>query len=112
MFALNAFEKTWEITSDAIAAWFAWILQAKKFVIFKSMDGLFKNGDITNKNKLIREIFIEDLIQMGNNALDACVAPFLFQKNMDCYIINGENKEEFISILNDLYFYGTKIVCI
>jgi aspartokinase-like uncharacterized kinase len=110
IFDMNPFEKIWDITSDAMAAWFAWVTNAKKFIVFKSVDGVFANNNLDNPTNLIREILAKDLIKMGSNAVDACVAPFLLQKKMNGYIINGAGNEALASILDEGDFYGTIVI--
>ncbi len=111
IFGMNPFEKTWDITSDGMAAWFAWVTAAKKFVLFKSVMGIYDDyksiGDI---NHLVREINAKDLIEMGANAVDACVAPFLIEKEMDAYIIDGSDSDAFLALLNGTEFCGTRII--
>lgn len=112
IFTMNPFEKTWDITSDAMAAWFAWVANAKKVIIFKSVDGVFEKNNLSNENfgKLIERISAKELVNMGSNAVDACVAPFLANKRMNCCIIKGGNEADFINALDGNTFHGTFVI--
>ena len=109
-FLMNPFEKTWDITSDAMAAWFSWVTSAKKFVVFKSVDGVYVNSKVGLDDYLIKQMSAKELILMGSNAVDVCVAPFLVDKQMNCFIINGARQNELLNLLDNKEFYGTSVI--
>jgi aspartokinase-like uncharacterized kinase len=104
---LNVFEMTWDITSDTMSAYFAYLLGAKNFVILTNVDGLYE--DISKPDTLIREISATNLIKYGHSVVDACLAPFLLNKGMDCVILNGNNKDNIENFFNNRQYNGTFI---
>src|SRR5687767_11666430 len=55
MFAVDPFERSWEITSDAIAIWFAWLVGAPGAVILTDVDGILDPA-AGAEGRLIRKI--------------------------------------------------------
>ena len=87
---LDIFEKSWRITSDTMAAYFANLLSVNKISILKSVDGLYKSLD----NKIegqIKTIAASDLSKWRDTIVDECLCPFLLNKSMSCCILNGYN---------------------
>jgi len=110
IFDMNPFERTWDITSDAMAAWFAWVTSAKRFIIFKSIDGIFEVDEDGIKKDLIKTISADTLMQMNSDVVDKCVAPFLLAKKMNAYIVNGNNQDDFLKIFDSADFHGTFVI--
>jgi aspartokinase-like uncharacterized kinase len=106
IFAINPFEKTWEITSDSMAAWFSWLLNCDKTIILTNVDGIYHNEFIGNESYFISNIKASELISMGHTSVDQCFANFVLSKNMKSWIINGLKPEKVAS-----FFKGDKIIC-
>ena len=102
-FAIDAFVRTNIITSDTIAAYFAFLLGADKFVILTDVDGIYSDP---NKHILINHISAKALIKYGNTSVDACLSEFLDTVSMDCYISNGDHPNYWMDLDN---FQGTII---
>ena len=89
LFDLDPIEKTFEVTSDAVAAWLAWLVAARRLVVLTDVDGVFAGGKLGSKAHLIRQVPASRLAAMGHTAIDACAAAFLEARQMDCTILNG-----------------------
>lgn len=109
IFDLDPFERTWEITSDAMAAWFAWLVHAKQLVILTNVAGVFADGRIDSPEALIREISATDLMELGHTAVDACTAPFLAATRIDCWVLDGDKPERLVEALSGKSPTGTFI---
>ena len=93
LFALDPIERTWDVTSDAVAAWVAWLLSARSFAIATDVDGVFSSGRIGSEEHLLPKISARDLVAMGHTAVDRCAAEFLLGRSMDCFVFNGKDPE-------------------
>jgi len=89
IFLLDPIEQTWEVTSDAVGAWFAWLLDAKRFAVITNVDGVFADGEVARPEKLIKCISAEQLVDLGHTAIDLCAASFLASRRLDCTVLNG-----------------------
>lgn len=109
IFANDPFERTWEITSDAMAAWYSWFVHCRNVIIITNVDGVYPTGEIGNDDSLISEITASDLIRYGHNAVDACTAPFLKENSINAWIINGSNPKRILDIIDGKKTVGTFI---
>lgn len=89
LFDLDPIEKTFDVTSDAVAAWLAWLVAARRLVVLTDVDGVFAGGRLGSRRHLKQEISAGRLLEMGHTAIDACAAAFLEAREMDCAILNG-----------------------
>lgn len=89
IFLINPFEKTWDITSDAMAAWFAWLIECKEVIILTNVDGIFRDKKINEYQNLISEITATKLLEFSHTAIDACMAPFLKKNNINSWVLNA-----------------------
>jgi hypothetical protein len=73
---------TWDVTSDAIAAWVAYVLHLD-LLLLKSVDGIFING-----------IFQEQVTRpVETEVIDPFFIPFVIQNSVRATIINGTQPE-------------------
>jgi aspartokinase-like uncharacterized kinase len=108
--ALDPFERTWEITSDAMAIWLAWLVSARLAIILTDVDGVFAPGHINEKDHLIASIAASQLEQLGHTSVDACTAPFLNERYVDSWVLNGSHPERMLAVLAGEQAIGTHIV--
>lgn len=97
LLTLHPVEKTWDITSDAIACYFSWLLNVEKFIILTNVDGIFKKFN-TSKKKLIKTISAKNLLKLGHTSVDKCTIKFLKIKKFDCLVINGLKPNRVLNI--------------
>lgn len=109
--ALNVFEETFEITSDSIGAYFAYLLNAKNYVIMTDVDGIFDGNPKINKQaNFISEIDLYTLKQMGHTSVDIILPQILEKIKIPTYVMNGLYPERIIKIKNDDKDKYTKIM--
>lgn len=109
IFALNPFERSWEITSDSMAAWFAWLVRCNEVIVLTDVDGIYRDGAINNANAFIPELTAFELSSMGHTSVDACFAPFILQNNINAWILNGAFPERIAAVFNGDIPIGTRI---
>jgi 5-(aminomethyl)-3-furanmethanol phosphate kinase len=107
---LDPFERTWDITSDAMAVWLAWLVSARRAVILTDVDGIFTPGHINEEGYLIPSITASNLADLGHTSVDACTAPFLCERYVDSWVLNGRYSERLLAILAGEQAIGTHIV--
>ncbi|SDB88480.1 amino acid kinase family protein [Acinetobacter boissieri] len=89
IFAMDPFEKTWDITSDGIAVWFAWAVQAPITMILTNVDGIFPiNSDFSNAIP-IQNISAKDLLTLGHTSVDKCVPDFISKRGGKVWVGSG-----------------------
>ena len=109
IFDLDPFERTWEITSDAMSVYFSWLVGAKHTIILTNVDGVYLDGKIGDRDKLIKSIMASELESLGHTAVDVCTPAFLNAKKMNCFVMNGQRSETMLDFLNGKEVTGTFI---
>jgi aspartokinase-like uncharacterized kinase len=104
--------KTWETTSDSIAAYIAKKLEAEKLLLIKNVDGIFTDDPKKNVHaKLLEHLTIKELFEMKNkNCIDAYLPKLLKALKINCYIVNGFYPERIEATLNKQKTTSTTIV--
>lgn len=109
IFAIDPFEKTWEITSDAMAAWYCWLIHGRELIILTNIDGVYPPDKINECDQLIKKITAYDLCKLGHTAVDSCTAPFLMENRINAWVVNGKHPERLLSIVNGDDCIATRI---
>lgn len=89
IFAMDPFEKTWDITSDGIAVWFAWVVQAPITMILTNVDGIFPINTDFSKATPIKNISAQDLLKLGHTSVDRCVPDFILKRGGKVWVGSG-----------------------
>jgi len=92
---------SWDVTSDAIAAWIAGTLEAD-LVVAKDVDGIYINDE------LVRVIRASEL--SFETCIDTTLPEVLLQYKSKCVIINGTYFERVIDALCDKDVIGTRVI--
>jgi len=94
---------SWNVTSDAIAAWVASKINQPELVIATDVEGIYKNGELVNC------INAKELSSMGETCVDRFLPIFLKKKKMSCRVVYGKDSANIIKVLEggDI---GTKII--
>lgn len=106
---LDPVAMTWDVTSDAVAAWFAWLVDAPRIAILTDVDGVYRTGRIGVESELIRHIAPRDLLGMGHTSIDRCAAAWISDKDLEAAVINGRHPERLRHWLQGEAFVGTRI---
>jgi len=107
LFALEPVEKTWEITSDTIGAYFAWLVEAPQYVILKSIDGIPKPG---RDGGVYSEISASELEQRAGDEVDAILPGFLKAAGMRAVILNGRDTDRVAAFFRGETVPATRIL--
>lgn len=110
IFSIDPFERTWEITSDAMAAWYCWLVHCKELIILTNVDGIYEPGKIGEVESFIDYVTASDLENMGHTAVDACTAPFLKENHIDAWVLNGREPKRLSEVISKKKSTGTRIV--
>ena len=89
---------TWDVTSDTIAAWAAAELRLG-LLLLKSVDGMLENGTLLEHVEAPGETDI----------VDPLLIPYVLEKQVDTFIINGSRPELVMRYLHGDPVPGTRI---
>ncbi|MDL2402407.1 aspartate kinase [Rhizobium mayense] len=89
LFAMDPAIWSWDITSDAVAAWIAWVTNAPLLAMLTDVDGIYRDAATHDPEALIKEIDAHDLAELGHTSIDACAAHFMSLRGASGIIING-----------------------
>jgi hypothetical protein len=109
IFAIDPFERTWEITSDGMSAWFAWLLGTKQLVILTDVDGVYPPQSVF-EGPPIPKIAASQLDLWGHTAVDACTPSFLKRHGISCWVLHGGKPGRLASALGGQKTVGTLIL--
>lgn len=128
--------RSWDVTSDSIAAWVAGKARANQLILLKSLDGLtgrIKNafpsslsGSPSKENNMARRPFCEeeaktvstenhllrsaDLATLQSSDLvDSCFCRIVASFQLEMWIVNGQFPERVDALLSTGETYGTQI---
>ncbi|WP_107676190.1 aspartate kinase [Agrobacterium sp. LAD9] len=89
LFTMDPVEWSWDITSDAVAAWIAWITSTPYLAILTDVDGVYRGAATKDPAALIEQIDAHDLAELGHTSIDACAANFMAKRGVPGVVING-----------------------
>ncbi|QPH54788.1 aspartate kinase [Pontivivens ytuae] len=110
LFHMDPVSWSWDITSDAVAAWFAWLVGATRLVIVTNVDGVFLNGAVSDPAQRIAWIAAADLARLGHTSIDACAADFLAGKGLSGAVLNGAHPERLAAYLRGEPTIATEVL--
>ncbi len=102
--------KSWDVTSDSIAAYVAAKIDAEMLILVKSVDGLLKRGT----NRLLNRVPVSALasgVELG--CVDAYLPKVLASSRFRCFIVNGRYPDRVGAVLQRVgmkEIVGTEIV--
>ncbi len=105
-------EKSWDVTSDSIAAYIADRLSAQNLILITNVDGLFTHDPKTHRDtKLVREIFASELLKQSHRTcVDIVLPKLLLESRLSCFIVNGKYPERIEKILANETTICTRVV--
>jgi len=101
---------SWQVTSDAIAAWVAREAQSSRLILLKDVDGLLTAAPGTDSAELIEELTIEQLTEHAGG-VDEYLSNILSHSQLETWVINGLRPERLPELLVTSRTIGTKIRC-
>jgi aspartokinase-like uncharacterized kinase len=109
IFDIDPFEKSWDITSDGIALWFAWLVSAPLTAILTNVDGIFEPGADFSTSTAVASISATRLREWGNTAVDKCVPEFAAYRGLRVWVGHGGYSDRLPAALTDRRTVGTFI---
>lgn len=95
----DSLKHSWNITSDSIACWIAYKINAK-LLILTNVEGIYKGNIFSNNKKLIKSISAKELLIFDETSVDKCLPKLLIKYNLDCFVMNGKFPERVLHHLN------------
>ncbi|MEX2745619.1 aspartate kinase [Rhizobium mongolense] len=89
LFTMGPLEWSWSITSDAVAAWVAWVTGTPQLAILTNVDGVYRDAAISEPAAFIEEITAHELSKLGHTSIDGCAADFMARKGISGVVVNG-----------------------
>lgn len=91
MFKEDPLENSWEVTSDSIALYIAYKLQAEKVLFVTDVDGIYTEDPKKDKTAtLIKETWPEELSAIKNRtSVDSALPGLLKKWPIPCFVVNG-----------------------
>jgi hypothetical protein len=109
LFQTDALPRSWDVTSDAIAAWVAGLAGAEQLVLLKSVDGLFSGDPLQDADvRLLETIDLKQLA--GSRGVDPYIASILGKNDLKLWIINGKYPDRLAQLLNTGNTKGSRLV--
>jgi aspartokinase-like uncharacterized kinase len=108
----NPLEASWHVTSDSIAAYFAGLMNARRLILVKDVDGVFKSDPKRYSNaELIGDIFASKLLEQNKRTcVDQYLPRLLLKTGMSCFVVNGKFPERIEDTLASRYTICTRIL--
>ena len=109
LFHTNALPRSWDVTSDSIAAWVAGICKAEQLILLKSVDGLFFDDPVAHATvRLLETISVDELDRCGG--VDPYIAAVLKKNSVQTWVLNGNYPNRLIQLLHTGNTWGTRIL--
>ena len=111
MLTEDPLEKSWDVTSDAIAVYLASRLHIKKVLLVTDVDGIYtRNPKKYPDAKLIKKTSSRELLKIGERTSVDKMAPLFASKyEINCFVVNGLFPERVISIIEGKNAISTRI---
>ncbi len=109
LFQTDELPRSWDVTSDSIAAWVAGMCEAKQLILLKSVDGLFTDNPTEHATaKLLDKISLDQLAICGG--VDPYISMVLKKNEVETWVINGNHPDRLIQLLDTGDTLGTHIL--
>ena len=101
MFQEDPLENSWDVTSDTIAAYVAWRVNAEKVVLVTDVDGVFTGDPKAGSGaKLIERLSAKKLLTLRQGtSVDRYLPKLLLESQIDCYVVNGNYPDRVEAVL-------------
>ncbi len=109
LFQTDVLPRSWDVTSDSIAAWVAGLAGARQLILLKSVDGLFADNSCSRaKVELLEKTSLNQLIRCSG--VDRYFASILRKYRLDVWVINGKHPERLTQLLDTGGTKGTYLL--
>jgi len=100
---------SWQVTSDAIAAWVAGLARAPRLILLKDVDGLLSADPAQDESAtLLPQLCVEELAS-HQGGVDAYLTTVLSSVDLETWVINGQCPERLAELMRAGRTLGTRI---
>ena len=100
---------SWQVTSDAIAAWVAGLAQASRLILLKDVDGLYSADPAEGSTgRLLPQLSVEELAG-HRGGVDEYLAVVLASTDVETWVVNGRSHARLVELLDTWRTLGTHI---
>jgi len=97
----DLFEHDWDLTTDSVGLYFAWVLGASWYVIVTDVDGIFdRDPGASAAARLLPAVCADELRALGGGKVDRYFAEYLSRYPVRCTIVNGRFPERLCGLLD------------
>jgi aspartokinase-like uncharacterized kinase len=104
---LESLPRSWQVTSDSIAAWVAGAAGAGRLVLLKEVDGLFAQWP--PRGEPIARLTVAELAVLRPGGVDAYLPTALESAKFDTWVISGRDPRRLTELLDRGTTIGTRI---
>lgn len=100
---------SWEVTSDAIAAWIAQLTGARRLILLKDVDGLFSADPGQGSPAALLPHLTLEALARHQGGVDTYLHKLLATKELETWVINGRQPQRLAQLLQHGHTLGTRI---
>jgi aspartokinase-like uncharacterized kinase len=100
---LDELPRSWQVTSDSIAAWVAERVGAERLVLVKAIDGLIAGGET------IADMTVDELAALRPQGVDEHLPTALAHAGFETWVISGRDPARLAELLDRGATTGTRI---
>jgi 5-(aminomethyl)-3-furanmethanol phosphate kinase len=104
---LESLPRSWQVTSDSIAAWVAGAAGAGRLVLVKEVDGLFAQWP--PRGEPIARLTVAELAALRPGGIDAYLPTALESAKFDTWVMSGRDPRRLTELLDRGTTIGTRI---
>jgi 5-(aminomethyl)-3-furanmethanol phosphate kinase len=101
--------KSWDVTSDSIAAWIADLAEARQLILLKSVDGLFTDDKGPNSRTRLMETASLSQVACSEELVDHYFCSIAKTTSLDIWLVNGNYPERLEQLLETGTAKGTNL---
>ncbi len=101
--------KSWDVTSDSIAAWLADLAGARQLILLKSVDGLFTDSKSATSPANLMETASLSQVTCSEELVDNYFCSIAKTTSLDIWLINGNYPERLEQLLETGTAKGTNL---
>ena len=101
--------KSWDVTSDSIAAWLADLAGARQLILLKSVDGLFTDSKSANSRANLMETASLSQVACSEDLVDRYFCSIAKTTSLDIWLVNGNYPERLEQLLETGSAKGTNL---
>ena len=98
--AEDPFECSWDVTSDSIAAYISYLLNANLLIV-TNVNGIYTQEPKEPGSTFISKIDATKLLTFQESSIDVMLPSLLLKFGTNCYVVNGKFPDRVLSLIDD-----------